>query len=112
MTVNPDANGNDRQNINGEWVRIRNTGTRAVSLHRWWFRDSTCAATRSPRARSSRPAAASRCTWATAATRATRSTRGQSKPPLDNPSGDDRAMGDGGYLFDPRGNLRHWVIYH
>jgi hypothetical protein len=36
---------------------------------------------------------------------------GLAKPPLDNPTGDDRAMGDGGYLFDPRGNLRNWVIY-
>ena len=36
---------------------------------------------------------------------------GLDNPPLDNPSYDDRAPGDGGYLFDPRGNLRVWVIY-
>ncbi len=37
---------------------------------------------------------------------------GLATPPFDNPTGDARAMGDGGYLFDPRGNLRAWMIYN
>ena len=112
MTVNPDADGNDGQNINGEWVRIRNTGTRAVSLHRWWFRDSDLRRYTFP-ASAVVPAGGS-VTLHMGHGSDTRDTFywGPRQPPLDNPSGDDRAMGDGGYLFDPRGNLRHWVIYH
>ncbi len=37
--------------------------------------------------------------------------RGLPTPPFGNPSYDERATGDGGYLFDPRGNLRASVIY-
>jgi hypothetical protein len=37
---------------------------------------------------------------------------GLDSPPFDNPSQDARATGDGGYLFDPRGNLRAWEIYN
>jgi micrococcal nuclease len=37
---------------------------------------------------------------------------GLSTPPFENPSYDERATGDGGYLFDPRGNLRAWSIYN
>jgi hypothetical protein len=33
-------------------------------------------------------------------------------PPFQNPDNHPRrAVGDGGYLFDPRGNLRAWVMY-
>ena len=37
---------------------------------------------------------------------------GLDAPPFENPSYDERATGDGGYLFDPRGNLRAWEIYN
>jgi micrococcal nuclease len=32
-------------------------------------------------------------------------------PAFDNPTTDALAIGDGGYLFDPRGDLRAWMIY-
>jgi len=112
MNLNWDAPGNDHDNVNGEWARIRNSGAHAVSLHGWWFRDSDLR-------RYTFPASAIIPAGATITLRMGRGsdTRdtfhwGLINPPLDNPTGDDKAMGDGGYLFDPRGNLREWVIYH
>jgi endonuclease YncB( thermonuclease family) len=112
MTINYDADGNDHENINGEWARIRNTGAQPVSLQGWWFRDSDLR-------RYVFPASAVIPAGGTITLRMGRGTNdgntfywGQTNPPLDNPTGDDRALGDGGYLFDPRGNLRKYVIYH
>jgi len=112
MSLNPDADGNDGQNVNGEWARIRNTGTRAVSLHRWWFRDSDLRRYTFPASAVVPAGGAITLHMGRGATRRADFHWGLPKPPLDNPTGDDRAMGDGGYLFDPRGNLREWVIYH
>ena len=33
------------------------------------------------------------------------------KPVFENPTRDDRSMGDGAYLFDPQGDIRAWMIY-
>jgi endonuclease YncB( thermonuclease family) len=112
MTLNPDADGNDGENVNGEWARIRNTGSRAVSLHRWWFRDSDLRRYTFPRSAIVPAGGAITLHMGRGANTRTDFHWGLTAPPLDNPSGDDRAMGDGGYLFDPRGNAREWVIYH
>jgi hypothetical protein len=96
----------------GEWAQFHNPTSRAVSLHRWWFRDSGLR-------RYTFPAGAAIPPHGTITLRMGRGTNtrdtfhwGLTTPPLDNVTRDDRAMGDGGYLFDPRGNLRDWVIYH
>jgi endonuclease YncB( thermonuclease family) len=112
MTLNPDADGNDGQNVNGEWARIRNTGPHAVSLHRWWFRDSDLRRYTFPSSAVIPAGGAITLHMGRGANTRTDFHWGLSTPPLDNPTGDDRALGDGGYLFDPRGNLRRWVIYH
>lgn len=38
--ANSDADGDDGLNLNGEWIRIGNTGAAAVDLSGWWVRDS------------------------------------------------------------------------
>jgi endonuclease YncB( thermonuclease family) len=112
MTLNPNAEGEDWANVDGEWAAIHNPTARAVSLHRWWFRDSGLR-------RYTFPASAVVPAGGTLTLRMGRGTDspgvlhwGLTTPPLDNITLDDRAMGDGGYLFDPRGNPRDWVIYH
>jgi len=40
LSVNYDAQGNDYKNLNGEWVRIKNTASVSVNLSHWWLRDS------------------------------------------------------------------------
>jgi hypothetical protein len=34
-----------------------------------------------------------------------------SEPVFENATPDERGMGDGGYLFDPDGDLRGWDTY-
>jgi hypothetical protein len=36
---------------------------------------------------------------------------GQTAPVFDNPTFDERAAGDGAYLYDPQGDLRGWMQY-
>ena len=40
MWVNWDAPGDDTENINGEWIKIKNTGSSAVNLSHWKLRDT------------------------------------------------------------------------
>jgi endonuclease YncB( thermonuclease family) len=121
LLVNWDADGNDAQNINGEWVDIRNAGARDLPIGGWWFRDSWLeynrhhipgfefpAYARVPAGGSIRlhmgcgpngPATPSVFYWC------------RPRPVFEN-AGDQRTqIGDGGYLFDPQGDLRASMIY-
>jgi endonuclease YncB( thermonuclease family) len=40
IVANFDANGDDNQNVNGEWIKIKNTSGRSVDISHWWLRDS------------------------------------------------------------------------
>jgi micrococcal nuclease len=112
MQLNWDAPHNDHDNVNGEWARIRNTGAQSVSLHRWWFRDSDLRRFTFPAGTVIAAGDATTLHMGRGTNTRDRFYWGLSTPPLDNISYDDRARGDGGYLFDPRGNLRAFVIYH
>lgn len=112
LKVKWNASGNDGENLNGEWVRITNTDPlRPLSLDGWWLRDSHLrrytfragafvAAGRSIRLRVGQGTDdAATYHW------------GLETPAFDNATNDRRQIGDGGYLFDPRGNLRAHVQY-
>ena len=121
LLVNWDADGNDAQNINGEWVDIRNDGPRDLPIGGWWFRDSWLEYNRNhipgfefpgyarvPAGGSIRlhmgcgpnsPATPNVFYWC------------RPRPVFEN-AGDPRTqIGDGGYLFDPQGDLRASMIY-
>jgi endonuclease YncB( thermonuclease family) len=111
MELNFDAPGNDFDNVNGEWVRVSNRGGAAVDLSRWTFRDSALRWFTFP-AGASIPAGGN-VTLHMGSGRADANTFywGLPAPPFENPSGDRRGMGDGGYLFDPQGDLRAFEMY-
>jgi micrococcal nuclease len=111
MHLNYDADGNDFDNVDGEWARISTSSPLPVHLGGWWFRDSALRRYRFP-------------SWAEIPANGSIILRmgkgrsaaqtffwGLSEPPLENPSYDRRGIGDGGYLFDPKGNLRVGEIY-
>ena len=114
MRLNWDAQGDDGANPNGEWVELRNAGGKDVSLAGWWFRDSRLARftfppyAMIPAGGSLRlhvgcgpnsPDRPARLHWC------------ERSPVFENVRHDGRHMGDGGYLFDPQGDLRLSMTY-
>lgn len=116
VSVHYDADGNDTQNLNGEWIEVRNAGSTAVALAGWWLRDTS---NRGYQAHGytfpsgARVAAGSklRLHVGSGTNNATNYYWGWSRPAFVNPTGAPRWMGDGGFLFDPRGDLRAWDMY-
>jgi endonuclease YncB( thermonuclease family) len=112
LEVNYDAPRNDRFNVNGEYVRIFNASAFPLALDGWYFRDSGLRRY-TFQAGATVPAGGSLTLRMGYGTDTAEELHwGLDTPPFDNPSGDWRATGDGGYLFDPRGNLRAWAIYN
>ena len=112
LDVNYDAKYNDRFNVNGEWAEIHNDSGQDVSLERWWFRDSALRRYTFQKGAVVPAGGSVRLRMGYGADTADELHWGLDSPPFENPSYDARATGDGGYLFDPRGNLRAWVIYN
>ncbi|MEV8504726.1 lamin tail domain-containing protein [Actinoplanes sp. NPDC051475] len=109
--VNYDAEGLDDQNLNGEWVRVDNASRYAVPVGGWWVRDSGLRRYTFP-AGTVVPAAGS--VWVHVGKgrdTATHKHWGLTSPVFDNPTDDEQALGDGAYVFDPRGDLRAWMQY-
>lgn len=112
MRVNYDAKRNDRLNVNGEWAEIHNDSATAVPLERWWFRDSALRRYTFQEGAVVPAGGTVTLHMGYGADTADELHWGLDSPPFENPSHDARATGDGGYLFDPRGNLRAWEIYN
>lgn len=106
VSVKYDAVGKDASNLNGEYLRVTNRGSSAVSLAGWHVRDGGPYNYNFP-------------SWARVGAGKTvyvhvgRGTSGgnhfywgRTAPVFDNPTGSPQYNGDGGYLFDPKGNLR------
>ncbi len=111
MTVSYDAPGIDAANLNGEWFRIRNASGLPMPIAGWWVRDSALRRFTFP-AGAVVPANGDVYVHAGSGRRtATRFYWGQGAPVFGNPTNDYRAIGDGGYLFDPYGDLRAQMIY-
>ena len=111
LRVNYDAEGNDNQNVNGEWLRVDNPAARPLPVGGWWVRDSGPRRYTFP-AGTVVPARGSVYVHVGKGTpTATHTFWGLSAPVFANPTDDARAVGDGGYLFDPRGDLRAWNLY-
>ena len=112
MKVKWNASGNDATNVNGEWVRITNTDpVDPVPLGGWWFRDSHLRRYRFPRNTVIPPGLSIKLHVGKGIDRAGTLYWGLDVPVFDNATGDHFQVGDGGYLFDPRGNLRAHVQY-
>jgi endonuclease YncB( thermonuclease family) len=106
-----DARGNDGANVNGEWAQVTNPASRPIALGGWSFRDSSARRFTFPRGTVVPAGGSVRIHVGRGTTGERRFYWGLPGPAFENPTGGRRAMGDGGYLFDPRGNLRAAVIY-
>ncbi|WP_430788950.1 lamin tail domain-containing protein [Actinoplanes sp. G11-F43] len=111
LTVNPDAEGDDAQNLNGEWFKIHNPSAAAVPVAGWWVRDSALRRYTFPAGTVVAPGGDLYVHVGTGRDTATRKYWGLTQPILSNADPANHSVGDGGYLFDPHGDLRSWMIY-
>jgi endonuclease YncB( thermonuclease family) len=108
MWINPRPDGQD----DSEWVRIHNPDpVNAVPLTGWWLRDSSLNRFTFP-AGATVPAGGTITVYVKPGLDTPGVLHwGLNRQIFDNPTGDERVMGDGAYLFDPLGNLRDWTVY-
>jgi hypothetical protein len=110
--VNSDAEGSDRRNPNGEWVKVKNLdAVKPVALGGWWVRDSDLRRYTLPPT-ASVPAGGTITVYVGAgADVGTDYYWNLSRGVFDNAGHGGHGSGDGAYLFDPEGDLRAWMIY-
>jgi endonuclease YncB( thermonuclease family) len=112
VTVNGDADGIDSENLNGEWVRIRNLDpVAAVRLGGWSLQQTTPGrhvlpdwVTLPPGEELTVHVGRGTPTW-------TELFLGLRKAIFNNSTGSGHGIGDGAFLFDPQGDLRAWATY-
>jgi micrococcal nuclease len=112
LRVNWDARGDDNVNIDGEWVEIANRDPFTdVPLGGWWLRDSALRRYTFPK-RAVVPALGTVTLFVgSGQDDSSEFFWGLPRPAFENETGDERAMGDGAYLFDPQGDLRAGTVY-
>jgi endonuclease YncB( thermonuclease family) len=109
--VMSDPFGDDGANWNDEWVKVQNlSATKRISLARWWMRDSMLRRYTFPAGTAIDPGQ----TITLHVGRGNRTAKdfywGINASVWEN-SIAGGGVGDGGYLFDPKGDLRAWMIY-
>jgi hypothetical protein len=112
VKVRWDAEGSDGENVNGEWIRIRNTNpVRDVPVGRWWVRDSALRRYRLPRTAVVPARGSIRVRVGPGSDTSRDFYWHQPDPVFENVKRGRRGVGDGAYLFDPQGDLRAWRMY-
>ena len=107
-----DADGNDADDVNGEYVKLRNYDpVNPLPLGGWYLRDSGLR-------RFTFPADAAIPPNSSVVVHAGRGDRFGNEyfwnlraPVFENIVHGDRGIGDGAYLFDPQGDIRAWMMY-
>jgi micrococcal nuclease len=112
LKVKWDGPGTERPGFTREWARITNEDSvNAVSLRGWWFRDSHLRRYRFPRAASIPPGGSIKLSMGVGRDSGSSFHWGKRAAVFENVVGGRRSVGDGGYLFDPQGDLRAWAQY-
>jgi endonuclease YncB( thermonuclease family) len=111
LWVSSDPVGVDTQDVNGEFVKIQNQGDAPVALADWWVRDSMLRRFSFPAGTVLEPGHTVTVHVGRGSDSAETFYWGLSDPAFENANGDGRDLGDGGYLFDPQGDLRAAMVY-
>lgn len=116
VRVNWDAAGNDGTNVNGEWIKVENHSGYDVPLAGWRVRDSAARGYLQrgyvfPSGAKVRAGSAVYVHVGKGSNTGTRFYWGLSAPIFENATSSPTYMGDGGYLFDPQGDMRAWRMY-
>ena len=112
LWVNWDADGPDSQDVNGEWVRIRNLDpVNPLPLTGWYLRDSLLRRFTFPAGSVLAPGQWTNIYAGEGQNFGAEFFWNQPSPVFENTTRDDRGFGDGAYLFDPQGDIRASMIY-
>jgi endonuclease YncB( thermonuclease family) len=122
LKVKWDAEDNDTNNVNGEWIRIYNDDpVNAVSLKDWWLRDSFLRGDLHGKDKGKGyqfpsnavvPAGGSiQVHVGRGSNTAEKLYWGLGETVFENASDDKLKAGDGAYLYDPKGNIRAYNQY-
>ncbi|MBB2944373.1 endonuclease YncB(thermonuclease family) [Actinoplanes lutulentus] len=111
LSVSYDPPGSDAGNLNGEWIRVHNPSSSAVSLAGWWVRDSAYRRYVVPKGAVVAAGGSLTVHVGSGRNTATDYYWGLTQPIFTNVDPANHGYGDGGYLFDPQGDLRAWQIY-
>jgi len=112
LLVNWDADGDDNLDPNGEWVRITNPDpVNPLPLGGWWLRDSALRRIVLPDWAQVPPGGFITIYDGIGDDTESEFYWGLRGPAFENVTRDERAMGDGAYLFDPQGDMRASQIY-
>jgi endonuclease YncB( thermonuclease family) len=107
-----DADGNDGDDVNGEWVKIRNYDpVNPLPLGGWYVRDSGLRRYTFPGHAVVPPNGSVTLYAGEGGDFGNEFFWNLRAPVFENIIRDDRGIGDGAYLFDPQGDLRAWMIY-
>jgi micrococcal nuclease len=111
-----DAPGDDAANPNGEYIKVSNHSPSTVDLSGWWVRDSAARGDKQhgfvfPPGTRVPGGGAVYVHPGYGRTTATHLYWRIGTPVFENATGSPTYMGDGGYLFDPQGDLRAWQQY-
>jgi micrococcal nuclease len=116
-----DADGNDGQNLNGEYIEVRNLGLTAVDLSGWWVRDSYLnwwqgkdhgiPGYKFANGTTLAPQSALRVHIGSGADDARDLHWGLKDQALENVTYDKTHIGDGVYLFDSEAGMRASFVY-
>ena len=112
VAVKWDAEGPDGRNVNGEYLRVTNWDpVRSLPLRGWWVRDSALRRFRFPRGTLVPPRGSIFVRVGKGTAHGNTFFWGQPDPIFQNATRGRKGIGDGGYLFDPQGDLRAWHMY-
>jgi endonuclease YncB( thermonuclease family) len=107
-----DADGSDGDNVNGEWVKVRNYDTiNPLPIGGWYIRDSGLRRFTFPAGATIPPNSAVTVYAGEGESWGSDFFWNLRAPVFENIIRDDRGVGDGAYLFDPQGDIRAWQIY-
>jgi endonuclease YncB( thermonuclease family) len=110
--VQSDPSGNDKRNINGEYVAIHNPGTSTLNISGWTVRDGALNWFRLPPGTTVSPGRTFTVHVGSGANTADAAYWGWRRPIFTNATRDGADyMGDGAYLLDPQGNVRAMFTY-
>ncbi len=103
MLVNGDADGSDNENVNGEWVLLRNTGSSSLDLSGWYLKDTALGYYAFPDGRTIAPGGALRLRAGIGSDTASTLYMGNSSPIF--------SAVDGAFLLDPDGDIRVFDLW-